>query len=334
VKQAPTPDSRIFVAGHRGMVGSAIVRSLESHGFVGLLTATRDRLDLRDPAAVNRWFNANHPEYVIVAAGTVGGIMANTTRPAELMYDNLMIHTAVIHAAHTFGVRKLLYLGSGCLYPNGGSKPVAESALLSGPLEPTTEAYALAKIAGVKLCQAYRRQFGSNFISAMPPSLYGPGPNFDLEGSQVIPALIRKFHEAKQNGERQVTVWGTGNARREFMHVDDMAEACVFLMNDYDELPPINVGTGEVVTIRELAEMIRNLVHARAKICWDTSKPDGAVRQPLDVSRLRALGWRHAVSLQEGLAATYRWYRKTANGEAGESSVVPPRGCSPRHVTE
>jgi GDP-L-fucose synthase len=303
-----TNKKRVLVAGHRGLVGSAIVRRLEQLGYANILTATRDQLDLRDQAAVNYWFKANRPEYVYLVAGTVGGIMANSTRPAEFIYDNMMIHATVVHSAHLFGTKKLLYLGSSCIYPREATQPMKEEALLSGYLEPTNEAYAIAKIAGIKLCQAYRKQYGCDFISAMPTNLYGTNDNFDLTSAHVLPAMIRKFHDAKVEGRDEVTVWGTGKPRREFLHVDDLADACVFLMNNYDEAMHINVGTGEDVSIAELAEMVRRVVHPSAKIVFDTSKPDGAPRKLLDVSRLHALGWRHRMSLGEGIEHTYNWF--------------------------
>lgn len=303
-----TSASRIFVAGHRGLVGSAIVRRLQQLGHDDVLTATRDQLDLCDQAAVNYWFRANRPEYVYLVAGTVGGIMANSTRPAEFIYDNMMIHATVVHSAHLFGVKKLLYLGSSCIYPRLASQPMKEEELLSGPLEPTNEAYAIAKIAGIKLCQSYRKQYGCDFISAMPTNLYGPNDNFDLTSSHVLPAMIRKFHDAKEEGRNEVTVWGTGKPRREFLHVDDLADACAFLMKSYGESMHINVGTGEDVTIAELAEMVRRVVHPSATITYDTSKPDGAPRKLLDVTRLHNLGWRHRMSLGEGIEHTYQWF--------------------------
>jgi GDP-L-fucose synthase len=301
-------DARIFVAGSRGLVGSAIVRRLDEAGAARLLTATRDQLDLRDQAAVNYWFRANRPEYVFLAAGTVGGIFANSSRPAEFIYDNMLIHATVVHAAHLYGARKLLYLGSSCIYPRMAPQPMKEEHLLTGVLEPTNEPYAIAKIAGIKLCEAYRRQFGANFISAMPTNLYGPNDNFDLTQSHVLPALIRRFHTAKVEGQREVTIWGTGNPKREFLHVDDLAEACVFLMNQYDEPGHINVGTGEDLSIRELAETLRDVIHPAATLRFDTSRPDGPPRKLLDVSRLHALGWRHRISLRDGLESTYRWF--------------------------
>jgi len=300
--------SRIFVAGHRGLVGSAIVRRLQQHGGADVLTATREQLDLRDQAAVNYWFKANRPEYVYLVAGTVGGILANSTRPAEFIYDNMMIHATVVQAAHLYRVKKLLYLGSSCIYPRNCEQPMTEERLLTGALEPTNESYAIAKIAGIKLCQAYRAQYGDDFVSAMPTNLYGPNDNFDLTASHVLPAMIRKFHDAKAGGTREVSIWGTGTPRREFLHVDDLADACVFLMDRYDEAGHINVGTGEDLSIRELAELVRSIVHPEATLTFDSTKPDGMPRKLLDVSRLHALGWRHHIGLAEGIASTYQWF--------------------------
>jgi GDP-L-fucose synthase len=305
---AMASDARIFVAGHGGLVGSAIVRLLEDEGFGNILTATRDQLDLRDQAAVNYWFRDHRPEFVFLVAGTVGGIMANSTRPAEFIYDNMMIHATVVHAAHLFAAKKLLYLGSSCIYPREAAQPLKEEYLLSGYLEPTNEAYAIAKIAGIKLCQAYREQYGCNFISAMPTNLYGPNDNFDLTSSHVLPALIRKFYDAKEQGLSEVTIWGTGAPRREFLHVDDLASACLFIFRHWDEGRHINVGTGEDLSIRELAEMIGKVVHPSAKLAFDTSKPDGSPRKLLDVSTLDGLGWRHGVELEEGIRTTYEWF--------------------------
>jgi GDP-L-fucose synthase len=305
-------DARIYVAGHSGLVGSAIVRRLEQAGFTDLLTATRDEVDLRDQSAVSRWFESHQPEYVFLVAGTVGGILANSTRPAEFIYDNLMIHGTVVHAAHQFGTRKLLYLGSSCIYPREAIQPITEAQLLTGPLEPTNEWYAVAKIAGVKLCQAYRRQYGCDFISAMPTNLYGPHDNFDLTSGHVLPALIRKLHDAKEAGDTQVEIWGTGRPRREFLHVDDLADACLFLMQHYSDESPVNVGTGVDLSIRELAELVRSVVHPDAELVYDPSKPDGAPRKLLDVSRLRALGWSPSIDLDAGVRATYEWFRTTA----------------------
>ncbi len=308
-----TSSARIFVAGHRGLVGSAIVRRLEADGYTNLLTAGRAELDLRDQAAVDRWFEAQRPEFVFLVAGTVGGIMANSTRPAEFIYDNMMIHATVVHAAHRTGVERLLYLGSSCIYPRQCPQPIREEYLLTGPLEPTNEAYAIAKIAGIKLCQAYRRQYGCDFISAMPTNLYGPHDNFDLTSSHVLPALIRKFHDASQlaaqTGEpAQVTVWGTGSPCREFLHVEDLADACLFLMRHYHGDEHINVGTGEDLSIRELAELIRSIVAPEARILFDRDKPDGMPRKLLDVSRLHELGWRHSIDLERGIRETYQWF--------------------------
>ena len=270
-------DARIYVAGHGGLVGSAIVRRLQAEGFSNILTATRDALDLRDQAAVNYWFRANRPEYIFLVAGTVGGIWANSTRPAEFIYDNLLIHATAVHAAYSYGTKRLLYLGSSCIYPRECPQPMKEEHLLSGALEPTNEPYAIAKIAGIKLCQAYRRQYGCDFISAMPTNLYGPNDNFDLESAHVFPALFRKFHEAKVEGRREVVIWGTGSPRREFLHVDDLADACLFLMRHWTGDLHINVGTGEDLTIRELAEAIREVVYPDAELVFDSSKPDGTI---------------------------------------------------------
>jgi GDP-L-fucose synthase len=301
-------NARIFVAGSRGLVGSAIVRRLEAEGATRLLTATREQLDLRDQAAVNYWFRANRPEFVYLVAGTVGGIFANSSRPAEFIYDNMLIHATVVHAAHQYGVKKLLYLGSSCIYPRMAPQPMKEEHLLTGLLEPTNESYAIAKIAGIKLCEAYRKQYGSNFISAMPTNLYGQNDNFDLAQSHVLPALIRKFHEAKVQNQPEVTIWGTGTPRREFLHVDDLADACMFLMERYDELGHINVGTGEDLSIRELADTLKQVIYPEATLRFDTTKPDGPPRKLLDVSRLHALGWKHRTGLAEGLASTYEWF--------------------------
>ncbi|MEE8218956.1 MAG: GDP-L-fucose synthase [Vicinamibacteria bacterium] len=312
-----SPDARVFVAGHRGLVGSAVVRRLEAEGFSKILTATREQLDLRDQAAVNYWFRANRPEFVVLVAGTVGGILANSTRPAEFIYDNMMIHATVVHAAHLFPVKRLLYLGSSCIYPRECPQPMKEEHLLSGRLEETNESYAIAKIAGIKLCQAYRAQYGCDFISAMPTNLYGPNDNFSLTSSHVLPALIRRFHDAKSESRREVVVWGTGSPRREFLHVDDLADACVFVMKNYDDAEHINVGTGEDQTIRELAEMVRGIVHPEAELVFDSSKPDGTPRKLLDVSRLHALGWRHKIGLREGIESSYRWFLENRDRARG-----------------
>ncbi|HEX7135010.1 MAG TPA: GDP-L-fucose synthase [Iamia sp.] len=304
-------DARVFVAGHRGLVGSALVRRLEAAGVGHVLTATREQLDLRDQAAVTEWFRANRPDYVFLVAGTVGGIMANSTRPAEFLYDNMMMHGTVVHASYEFPVRKLLYLGSSCIYPRQSQMPITEDQLLTGPLEPTNEAYALAKIAGIKLCQAYRVQYGCDFVSAMPTNLYGPNDNFDLDSSHVLPALIRKFHDARVAGRDSVVIWGTGSPMREFLHVDDLADACLHLMDHYDGEGHVNVGTGEDISIRELAETVRAVVHPDAELVFDTSKPDGMPRKVLDVTRLHGLGWQHQIELSEGVKATYDWFTAT-----------------------
>lgn len=306
---APIPrDARVYVAGHGGLVGSAIVRRLQADGYTNILTATRRQLDLRDQAAVTAWFLENRPEYVYLVAGTVGGILANSTRPAEFIYDNMMIHGTVVHAAHLAGTTKLLYLGSSCIYPRDAHQPITEEELLTGPLEPTNEWYAIAKIAGIKLCQAYRRQYGSDFISAMPTNLYGPNDNFDLTSSHVLPALIRKFHDAREHGRDTVEIWGTGSPMREFLHVDDLADACVYLMQHYSGDSHVNVGTGTDLAIRELAEKIRDVVHPTATLTFDTTKPDGTPRKVLDTSRLTALGWQPRISLDDGIRSTYDWF--------------------------
>ncbi len=303
-----TPESKIYVAGHGGLVGSALLRRLEQGGYHNIITASSSELDLRDQSDVNEFMVEHKPEQVILAAGKVGGIHANNTYPAQFLYDNMMIHGTVVHAAHEVGVEKLLYLGSSCIYPRLAKQPIAESELLTGALEPTNEGYALAKIAGIKMCETYKRQYGDNFVSAMPTNLYGPNDNFDLEGSHVIPALMRKFHDAKQSGAPTVEVWGTGSAMREFLHVDDLADACIFLLANYNGVQHVNVGTGEDQSISELAEMIGEIVYPEATLTWDTSKPDGTPRKVLDVSKLHALGWKHSIDLRQGLTDTYRWF--------------------------
>jgi GDP-L-fucose synthase len=300
--------ARVYVAGHGGLVGSAVMRRLATDGFTNVVTATRKELDLRDQAAVTKWFEQYRPDYVFLVAGTVGGILANSTRPAEFIYDNMMIHGTVVHAAHLTGTRKLLYLGSSCIYPRDATQPITETELLTGPLEPTNEWYAIAKIAGIKLCQAYRQQYGADFISAMPTNLYGPNDNFDLTSSHVLPALIRKFHDAKVAGLNEVAIWGTGRPMREFLHVDDLADACVHLMDHYSEDSHINVGTGIDITIRDLAAQIRDIVHPAAELVFDTTKPDGTPRKVLDTSRLTATGWTPSTSLAHGIATTYEWF--------------------------
>ena len=302
------------------------MRRLEAEGFTRVLRATRQELDLRDQSAVNTWFQANRPEYVFLVAGTVGGILANSTRPAEFIYDNLMIHGTVVEASRTTDVRRLLYLGSSCIYPRDCAQPIREEYLLSGPLEPTNDAYAIAKIAGIRLCRAYRQQYGCDFISAMPTNLYGPGDNFDLTSSHVVPALMRKFHDAKLQNAPFATVWGSGTPRREFLHVDDLADACLFLMEHYDGDEHINVGTGEDLSIRELAELIRDIVAPGVDLRFDASKPDGTPRKLLDVSRLHDLAWRHRIALPAGLASTYEWFRERSTAGAATPQPAATRG--------
>lgn len=306
--QLLTSASRIFVAGHRGLVGSAIVRRLEETGRRNLLLRTRAELDLRDQAAVSRFFGEHRPEFVFLAAAKVGGILANATHPAEFLYENLAIQTNVIHSAWQHGARKLLFLGSSCIYPKLAPQPIKEEYLLTGPLEPTNQAYAIAKIAGLKLAAAYRAQYGFPAISLMPTNLYGPGDNFDLETSHVLPALIRRFYEAKISGAPEVTLWGTGTPRREFLHVDDLAAAACFLMETYDGREALNVGTGEDLTIAELAELVARVTGYSGRIRFDPSRPDGTPRKLLDVSRIRALGWKARIPIEEGVASTYEWY--------------------------
>ena len=311
--------SSVFVAGHKGLVGSAIIRRLDSAGFTDVRVVERKDLDLRDQSAVNAWFETERPKYVFLVAGTVGGIMANSTRPADFIYDNLMIHGTVVHASHRVGVEKLIYLGSSCIYPREADQPIIEDSLLSGPLEPTNESYALAKIAGIKLCEGYRRQYGDDFISAMPTNLYGPGDNFDEMNGHVLPSLMRRFHEAKDEQQETVEVWGSGKAKREFLHVDDLADACLFLMDNYSDLEHINVGTGIDHSIKELAENIRDLIYPEAELVFDTSKPDGMPRKVLNVSKLTELGWKAKIPLLEGLSSTYDWFRTAkAKGEVRE----------------
>lgn len=301
--------SRIYVAGHKGLVGSAIVRRLESAKFSNTLTKTRADVDLLDQKAVDNFFAAEKPEFVFLAAAKVGGIHANSTYPAEFLRENLLIQTNVINSAYRHSAKKLLFLGSSCIYPKFAPQPIREDALLTSALEPTNEAYAIAKIAGLKMAQAYRRQYGFSTISLMPTNLYGPNDNFDLESSHVVPALIRRFHEAARASAPEVVIWGTGTVRREFLHVDDLADACVFLMQRYDDAEIINVGTGEDVTIAELAQTIAEITKFRGRIVQDTSKPDGTPRKLLDVSRLAALGWKARISLRDGLEQTYQWFK-------------------------
>ena len=299
---------KIFIAGHGGMVGSALVRRLEASGFTNLLTRDRSRLDLRNESAVAEFFAEEKPDVVILAAAKVGGIKANNDYPVEFLLDNLRIQNNVIRSAFQTGVGKFLFLGSSCIYPKLAPQPISETALLTGPLEPTNEAYAIAKIAGVKLCQAYARAYGANFISVMPTNLYGPNDNFDLETSHVLAALLRKAHEAKTQNQKELAVWGTGEPRREFLHVDDLAAACLLLLEKYDSPEIINIGCGEDVTIRELAELICDVVGFRGELAWDKTKPDGTPRKLLDVTRIRELGWNPTIPLREGIAHAYDWF--------------------------
>ena len=305
--------SRIYVSGHRGMVGKAICRAIKAQGLPDPITFTSAELDLRNQAAVNDMMAREKPTHVFVAAAKVGGIHANNVYRADFLYDNLMIEANLIHAAHHVKVEKLLFLGSSCIYPKMAAQPLAEDALLTGALEPTNEPYAIAKIAGIKLCEAYRDQHGANFISAMPTNLYGPGDNYDLQNSHVVPALLRKFHEAKAQGAPTVTCWGSGSPRREFLHVDDLAEACLFLMQEYNDKPFVNVGTGEDLPIKALAETIQTIVGFEGDIIWDTTKPDGTPRKLMNCDRIHALGWTHRIELQEGLRNVYEEYKANPN---------------------
>ena len=298
----------IYVAGHRGMVGAALVRLLRARGFTNLLLRTRAELDLCDAHAVRAFYEKHRPTYILVAAAKVGGIWANATQPVEFLSENLQIELNLINGAHAAKVKKLLFLGSSCIYPKHAAQPMKEDSLLTGSLEPTNEAYALAKICGIKLCQAYAKQYGANFISAMPTNLYGPEDNFDLQTSHVLPAMIHKFHLAKEGAQPRVKLWGTGNVYREFLHVDDLAEACLFLMEKYDSPELVNVGCGRDITIREVAELVGRIVGYSGRLEWDTSKPDGTPRKLLDVSKLNQLGWKAAIPLEEGLRATYQWW--------------------------
>lgn len=303
--------TKIFVAGHRGMVGSAIVRHLLSKGYTNIITRTREELDLTDQRAVQTFFESEKPEQVYLAAAKVGGIHANNVYRAEFLYENLMMEANIIHAAWAHGADKLLFLGSSCIYPKLAPQPLAEDALLTGPLEPTNEPYAIAKIAGIKLCETYRHQYGANFISAMPTNLYGPGDNYDLETSHVLPALIRKIHTAKVHGLSSVPIWGTGAPKREFLHVDDLAEACVHLMDTYNGGEWVNVGTGEDLSIKSLAELICDIVGYTGELDWDTSKPDGTPRKLMNVDRINALGWKARIGLREGIERVYSEIKKT-----------------------
>jgi GDP-L-fucose synthase len=316
--------AKIYVAGHRGMVGSAIVRQLRATGYENLLLRTSKELDLRDQQAVAVFFAQEQPEYVFLAAAKVGGIIANSTYPADFVYSNLQIQNNLIHQSYLNGVKRLLFLGSTCIYPKLAPQPLKEEYLLTGPLEPTNDAYAVAKIAGITMCRSYNRQYGAKYLAIMPNNLYGPNDNFDLEKSHVLPALIRKFHEAKQSGTTTVTIWGTGSPLREFLQVDDLAEACLFLMNldeqrygellnDFAAPALINVGSGQELSIRDLALMVKGIVGFEGELIFDTSKPDGTPRKLADASRIHALGWRHRIGLEEGIAAAYQWYREQVN---------------------
>lgn len=299
-------NSKIYIAGHRGMVGSAIHRRLVKEGFENFVFRTSDELDLRDQKAVADFFAKEKPVYVFLAAAKVGGIFANNTYRAEFLYDNLMIQSNVIEHSYRQGVKKLLFLGSSCIYPKLAPQPLKEDYLLTGLLEPTNEPYAIAKIAGIKMCDAYRSQFGCNFISVMPTNLYGPNDNYDLKNSHVLPALIRKFHEAKVNGQPEVIVWGSGNPRREFLHADDMADACVFLMKNYNEAGLINIGVGDDLSIKELAELIKQITGYKGNIVFDSSKPDGTPRKLMDVTKLSSFGWKASIQLKEGITQVYK----------------------------
>lgn len=302
-------NSRIYIAGHRGMVGSAIERNLRGAGFDNLILKTSSELDLRNQQAVNRFFEEYHPEFVFLAAAKVGGIQANNIYRAEFLYENLMIEANIIHASYLNQVEKLLFLGSSCIYPKFAPQPMDESQLLTGILEPTNEPYAIAKIAGIKLCEAYRDQYGCNFISAMPTNLYGPNDNYDLQNSHVLPALLRKFHEAKVSNANHVEVWGSGSPMREFLHVDDLAAACVFLMNHYNEKGFVNIGTGEDLSIKELAHLIREITGFQGDILWNTEKPDGTPRKLMNVNKIHGLGWKHEIDLKEGIKSIYEAYK-------------------------
>ena len=306
-------DAKIYIAGHRGMVGSAIHRKLQQEGYTNFVVRTSKELDLRNQQAVADFFEAEKPDYVFLAAAKVGGIVANNTYRADFLYENLAIQNNVIHSAYSAGVKKLMFLGSSCIYPKLAPQPLKEEYLLSGFLEPTNEPYAIAKIAGIKMCEAYRAQYGCDFISAMPTNLYGPNDNYDLQNSHVLPAMIRKFHEAKTNGTPSVTLWGTGSPMREFLHADDLAAACLYLMENYSEPELVNVGTGTDVTIKELAETVKEVVGFEGELIWDTSKPDGTPRKLMDVSKLHAAGWQHTIELADGIALAYQDFLENHN---------------------
>jgi GDP-L-fucose synthase len=301
-------DSKIYIAGHKGLVGSAIVRNLKSQGFNNLVLKSREELDLQDQNGTAKFFATEKPEYVFLAAAKVGGISANNDFPADFIFQNLQIQNNIIHNAYLNGVKKLLFLGSSCIYPRDCAQPIKEAYFMTGPLEKTNEAYAIAKIAGIKMCQSYNKQHGTKFISVMPTNLYGPHDNFDLESSHVLPALLRKFHDAKIENKKEVVMWGTGSPMREFLYVDDLADACVHLMSTYDGNEIVNIGTGQDIKIKDLAELIKKTVDFEGKIVNDTTKPDGTPRKLLDVSKLHSLGWKHSVSLEDGLEKTYKWF--------------------------
>ena len=309
-------ESKIYVAGHRGMVGSAIVRKLTSLGYTNLLTRTSAELDLRNQQQVADFFDVEKPEYVFLAAAKVGGIVANSTYRADFLYENLAIQNNIIHGSYLNKVKKLMFLGSSCIYPKLAPQPLKESYLLSGYLEQTNEPYAIAKIAGIKMCEAYRAQYGCNFISVMPTNLYGTNDNYDLVNSHVLPAMIRKFHEAKEKGASEMTLWGTGSPKREFLHADDLAEACLFLMENYNESELVNIGTGEDVTIKNLAALVKQIIGFQGEIVWDNSKPDGTPRKLMDVSKLHGLGWHHKIALEDGIKLAYQNFLKL--NEAGK----------------
>lgn len=303
-------NAKIYIAGHRGLVGSAIVRNLKQNGYTNIVLKTRFELNLLDSLAVEDFFKKEKPEYVFLAAAKVGGIHANNSLPADFIYENLMLEVNVIHAAHKHNVKKLLFLGSSCIYPRDCAQPIKEEYLLTGELEQTNDAYAIAKIAGIKMCQSYNKQYATKFISVMPTNLYGSNDNFDLNSSHVLPALLRKFHDAKTQGDAEVTMWGTGLPMREFLYVDDLADACVYLMNTYDDSDIVNIGTGEDIAIKDLALLIKDIVGFKGKIINDTSKPDGTPKKLLDVSKLHSLGWKHTTTLQKGIDMTYEWFLK------------------------
>lgn len=308
-------EDKIYVAGHRGMVGSSIVRKLEREGFTNIITRSSRELNLIDQAAVSAFFEETKPDYVFLAAAKVGGIQANNQYKGDFLYDNLMIQTNVIHSAHTHQVKKLLFLGSSCIYPKFAQQPISEDSLLTGTLEPTNEPYAIAKIAGIKLCDAYRDQYGANFISAMPTNLYGPNDNYDLQNSHVLPAMIRKFHEAKLQNGKEVVIWGTGKPMREFLYVDDLAEACFFLMENYNDPGAINVGTGHDITIEDLAHLVKRVVGFEGALVFDTSKPDGTPKKQLDVSKINGLGWKATIDLEDGIRKAYASFLNQAKKE-------------------